>query len=293
MKIIQSYWSKPYNRASNGFYGGWYSKTFHYMSCALSCLKLSEFYTVELITDKRGKRLLVEEMGLPYKSVYDDLEYIDYPEDLWAVGKIVAYAKQNESFIHVDNDIFIWNSFSNDLVNSDLIAQSEEENHEYYEKFYDDISKFFDYIPQQILEHRENYSQQKNFSVNAGILGGNNVDFIKEYTNEAFIFIEKNLKNLNKLPDPSSFNLLFEQYLFYCIAQTNKEEIGYYFDTKMDSRYKELLSFWNVPNSCSYIHPLSNYKNYYIICEQITQRLWFEYPDYYKRIQELIKQNIL
>ena len=101
MKIIQSYWSKPYRRVNNGFYGGWYSKIFHYMSCAISCLKLSEFYPVELVTDKKGKRLLIDKLGLPYTSASDDLEYIDYPEDLWAAGKIVAYSKQNEPFIIV------------------------------------------------------------------------------------------------------------------------------------------------------------------------------------------------
>jgi len=290
MKIIQSYWSKPYDRVHNGFYGGWYSKTFHYMSCALSCLKLSEFYPVELITDKKGKRLLVDEIGLPYTFVSDDLEYIDYPEDLWAAGKIVAYSKQNEPFIHVDNDILIWNRFPANLINRDLIAQSKEENYNYYKDLYDDITHHFVYIPKQILEYQKKNPQQHK-AVNAGLLGGNDIGFFKEYSRTAFIFIEKNLNKLNMLNVPSSFNLFFEQYLFYCMAQNAEERICYYFDTKIDEEYKILVNFWNVPNNCNFIHPLASFKRYYIIGEQITQRLWFEYPEYYTRIHELIEQN--
>lgn len=289
MKIIQSYWSKPYDKMIGSCIGGWFNKTFHYMSCAFSCLKAAEFYPVELITDKKGKKILIDDIGLPYTSCDDSLDIIDYPIDLWAVGKLFAYNFQNEPFIHMDNDIYIWKPFPTEMINSPLISQSLEESYDFYKEIYTNILKYFEYIPSQILDYRK--KDTKFNAVNAGLLGGNNIQFIKEYVKEALCFIERNLNSLNKLKDPGSFNLIFEQYLFYCMAQNKKETIYYYLPEKMDSRFKELVSFWTVPNQNSYIHAIASYKKYYIICEQMTQRLWYEYPEYYKRIHQLINMK--
>ncbi len=72
MKIVHSYWSKPnliQKKASQNL-GGWTHRAFNYMSWALSCLKFKEFYpNIELVTDQKGKELLIDRLGLPYTSV--------------------------------------------------------------------------------------------------------------------------------------------------------------------------------------------------------------------------------
>src|ERR1700749_4013895 len=105
MKIVQSFWSAPYlfsKKESPGsrFNGGWPEKRFNYFSWALSCLQLSKFYTdVELITDSRGKDLLIDKMALPYTTVKVRLDELDrYDPGLWALGKILSYAQNDEPF---------------------------------------------------------------------------------------------------------------------------------------------------------------------------------------------------
>lgn len=109
MKIIQSLWSKP-----SLITGGWSEKTFYYMSWALSCLKLKEFYnSVELFTDKKGKEFLIDRLQLPYDKVnivLDDLN--EFNSRLWALGKIYTYSIQHEPFIHVDGDVYIYGKSS-------------------------------------------------------------------------------------------------------------------------------------------------------------------------------------
>ena len=129
MKIIHSYWSKPALYTGKGVkektFGGWPSKKYEYMSWALSCLSFKKFYpNIELITDAYGKKTLVDELQLPYTSVKIELDVLNkYPTQLWALGKLHAYSLQEEPFIHVDNDIFIWRKFDDEIENAHLIAQ--------------------------------------------------------------------------------------------------------------------------------------------------------------------------
>lgn len=292
MKIVQSYWSKPYDKSVAGNQmGGWCNKTFHYMSCALSCLKLSEFYPVELITDQKGRDILIDKIGLPFHWVKDDLHDLDYPTDLWAIAKISAYGLQTEPFLHVDNDVYIWSAFPEYVTESNLVVQSIEESYEHNRQYTEDIIKKFNYVPASILEQ-----QKTNFeidSINAGIIGGNNLSFIKDYSQEAIKFIEKNLPVLDKMSNIKGFNLIFEQCLFYSMAKQRNEAVSCLLNQKMNLEYRELVRFWNVPNVDTYIHAIASYKEHYIIGEQIAQRLWYEYPEYFYRIQRLIEKNAI
>lgn len=57
-------------------------------------------------------------------------------------------------------------------------------------------------------------------SYNAGIIGGNDLEFIAEYCRTAFNFIESNhLNDINSKDIHINNNILFEQILFY--AQSN------------------------------------------------------------------------
>ena len=101
MKIVQSFWTKPFLSGGKGMAGtrlngGWPEKKFNYFSWALSCLQLRKYYdNVQLVTDDLGKELLIEKMQLPYSSVTTDLNQLDkYNANLWALGKICAPGKR-------------------------------------------------------------------------------------------------------------------------------------------------------------------------------------------------------
>lgn len=261
------------------------------MSCALSCLKLAEHYPVELITDRRGKDIFMDKIGLPFQAVKDELENIDYPIDLWAIAKIITYGLQTEPFLHVDNDVYIWSEFPESIRRSNLAVQSIEENYAHNKLYTEDIINKFTYVPEVILEQRGNFLEIN--SINAGIIGGNNISFIHDYAREAIRFIEQNLNDLDALGNIKGFNLIFEQCLFYSMATRREEDITCLLNEKMNLEYRELVRFWDIPHVRTYIHAISSYKEHYVIGEQIAQRLWYEYPDYFYRIQRLIEKNAI
>lgn len=97
-------------------------------------------------------------------------------------------------------------------------------------------------------------------AVNAGILGGNNIAFIKEYTCVAFEYINKNAAKLLTV-NVDMFNVFFEQHLFYALAKEKNISIGCLFEEIIeDNQYKHLSEFHEAPYSKSYFHLLGHYK---------------------------------
>lgn len=291
MKILHSYWSKPYfNKESDK--GGWYHKKFHYMSCALSCLTFSKYYEVELVTDKAGKELFIDKLRLPYalvKVVLDDLN--DYPSYLWAIGKLYSYSIQNEPFIHVDNDIYVWGKLNTDIINAQLIAHNLEVAYPHNKEFFNDIMRNFSYVPQVLID---TFNLNNDVvEINAGVFGGHDIDFIKKYTDVGFKFVDRNLANIQKLERPGMFNIIYEQFLFYSMALKEKKHIKYLLDRPIDENFLGVTDFWETPQKTKYIHTVGMYKTWYMIGEQMAQRLWFEYPEYYNRIIDLYNNGQL
>lgn len=123
MKIIQTFWTGHSKIGDNPFdlKAGWLSCEYHWMSWALSCLQLKKFYSnIELITDSIGKKILIDTFNLPYSSVSTALENsLDkYPAELWSLAKIFSYSIQKEQFIHVDGDVFLWQSLDDKFENA-------------------------------------------------------------------------------------------------------------------------------------------------------------------------------
>jgi hypothetical protein len=295
MKIIQSYWTSPNFVEGKVPKSGWTHGIFEYMSWALSCLKWKQYYDrVELVTDNKGKELLIDKIQLPYTSVTTELndikKYIPY-NNLWAVGKIYAYHIQKEPFLHVDGDVFIWRRLPDYFQNSTLIAQQIEYQNEFHLGAYKEISQNLDYIPEII----KTYVNKKNRinQINAGIIGGNDMAFFKEYTCEAIKFIDNNLHKLNTLKTSSAFPCMFEQFLFYCIAHERKKDISYLLHKEnMEQNFKGLADFHLIPEA-SYIHLLGFYKEEFYNGEMIAHRLWHEFPVYYKRIVDLHSKGLI
>lgn len=286
MKIVQSYWSKPDIENTN-----WVEKKLHYFSWALSCLKLKQYYdNVELVTDQAGKELLIDQLQLPYDSVRVELDSLnEYDPLLWALGKIYAYRVQDEPFIHVDGDIFIWAKFPDGIESADLIAQHEEDSYEFSNVYYDGLLKAnLNSYPEAILKYRKDVTTNI-MQTNAGILGGNDIDFIQRYCKEAFRFVEENKVKALAVKHPGMFNTIFEQYLFYCMANVENKTIKYLFEEKIDCNFEEIVPFKDIPYSAQFIHVLGSHKRNIFFNQKIIQYLWYEFPEYYNRVSHFIQ----
>lgn len=283
MKIVQSYWSKPGNENCS-----WMNNEMHYFCWALSCLKLKQYYDhVELVTDRKGKEILIDRLGLPYDSVQvilDDLN--DYPRELWAIGKVYAYQAQSEPFIHVDGDICIWDRLPERIENASLLAQHEENGYEFGSAHFQSLlDAKISYFPREILDFRKE-NNHLLIESNAGILGGNNIDFMQAYCKEAFNFVDKSMNEALKVDHPGMFNTVFEQYLFHCMAYDRKEEITYLFEDPISSKFEELVQVTDVPYSSQFIHLLSFHKKPLLHNQKVMQHLWYEFPEHYERLKK-------
>ncbi len=292
MKIVQSLWSKPgqakgdFNRCS------WPDKKYNYISWALSVLQFKNFYDrIELVTDEAGYDLLIKKMQLPYTDVRIVLDRLNnYNPDIWALGKLYAYSIQDEPFIHADGDVYIWSRFQESLEQAPLLCQNIEKGEEYanwYAGVFFDIAQKFEYYPEAL--DKSIIKNDSVVAINAGILGGNNIDFFKHYTRHAFEFIDRNSSRLSQV-DLKVSNTIFEQFLFYALAEERGESITYY-NPNFVRYWNELADFTSVPGKVKYIHVIGKLKKEKHVVECLEYRLQRDFPDYYYRIIHLLKTN--
>ena len=297
MKIVQSLWSKPGEKPGAKHFPeinkcGWPDKKYNYISWALSCLQFRKYYDeVELVTDKAGCDLLVDRLGLPYTSVkvvLDDLN--DYHPHLFALGKIYAYSIQDKPFVHADGDVYIWEKLPPRLENAPLVCQTIEggiDYHNWYAGMFMEMAENFEYYP-DILD--ESISKHGAIvAVNAGIMGGNRIDFFQYYTKEAFRFVDTNTRHLSRI-NVKNYNLIFEQFLFHALAEEQNIEIRYY-NPGFIRFWNDISDFTTVPSRTKYIHTMGAIKKSRHTADGLEYQLQSQYPDDYFRLMKLLRTN--
>lgn len=289
MKILHTYWSKPScgnddNLLENRFDGGWFSMKYHCLSWALSCLKCKQFYEdVELYTDSIGKKLLIDMLQLPYSKVHvclDDINYI--PKQMWAMSKIYTYSLQQEPFIHIDGDVYLWDKFDRAVEAAPLIAQNLEQYNSYY-KFPIQYMKRKNFVLPDILKNI-NFENRSVCAVNAGTLGGNDISFFQEYTKLAFGIFHDNKKKFEH-KDSGRLNVVIEQLLFYQLAESRGMDMNFLL-RNINEDFSDLMEFILVPKEKKYIHLVGFAKRLGVACNMVERHLQLEFPEYYQFFQE-------
>ncbi|MGN6640289.1 MAG: DUF6734 family protein [Mucilaginibacter sp.] len=292
MKIIQSCWScnQPNLFESNA---GWHAPEYHLMSWALSCLQLKKFHgKVALYADSVSATTLADILKLPYDQVYCELDHLnDLNAGLWALPKIYAYSKQDYPFLHVDGDVFIWKPFDHELLKGDLIAQNIEIATDYYEGILDSLERNLLFFPPEMIAERKR--TDRIYAYNAGILGGHDLSFFKEYTTKAMEFVERNAPCFDRI-HVTDFNVFYEQYLFYCLVKEQHKTVNLLLpEVRGGNEYLGFADFSEVPHNKSFLHLLGSFKRNKLVCEQMAYRLRLDYPDYYYRIIAVFKNKKL
>lgn len=292
MKIVHSFWSKPFTSKGHTIEkinGGWRHPKYNLMSWALSCLSFKKFYDIELVTDSYGKRVLIDFLNLPYSSVKMELDSLNkYPESLWALGKLYSYSLQHEPFIHADGDVFIWERFPEKIENARLLGQNIDLNESIYEfgvKMLNDQG--ISLLPELI----DDYTTGKTYNAtNAGIIGGSETDFFKEFVDRAFWFIDKNLNKMNASIIGSSYALIYEQYLFSVLARKKNIRVEHLVSDKSEN-IMLFSDFFRKYNSAKYVHMLGRSKSKFRSCRELEMQLLVCFPEYYDLINSLFAKN--
>ena len=287
MKIIQSFWTGNQNDFTNSH--GWFNYKYNWISWILSSHQLIKFHKqVELYTDAFGYEILINKLQLPYTKVHVVLDEINhFHKDLWAVAKIKTFQLQTEPFLHVDGDVFVWESLTEKFKNSNLVVQNLEVTSTYYPDKWKEIRPNLIYIPDTVKNFK---CTTTDLVTNMGIIGGNNLNFITEYTHKSLEFVEKNKPIWSKIKD-YNFNIFFEQIFFYRLSKQKNEEISFLFNEcyKSDS-YKGFANFGDVPTK-KYLHLLGDYKRELNKCIQMESYTMRFYPESYSKLMKLINET--
>lgn len=278
MKFVQTVWFKE-NKTEINYSAGWLSLHFHLMSWALSSYQLSQFFSQKcLMTDEIGAEL-AQKLHLPYTQIQTDLETVKQQNALWVSNKLYTYSVQQQPFIHLDTDAYFFNNIDPQWLSAPLLAQNFEYDHENYCHAYNDVITHCPFIPDLIKKDQLG----RLTAVNAGVMGGTNWLFFKEFAQFVEEFLIRNEAHLAKC-HYDHLNVFVEQYLFKQFADAKGIPVSYIspkeFGPPCDYKMTE---FAKLPLDCQYIH-ITNYKQNPAVCEQMAQRLWLESPELHERV---------
>jgi hypothetical protein len=256
----------------------------------LSCHQLRKFYDqVELYTDEFGYDILINKLKLPYTKVHVVLDVLnEIPNDLWAMAKIYTYSLQDEPFLHVDGDVFIFEPFPEALMKSGLITQNREITTNYYREMWDKITPNLDYLPKEMEDFHNGTS---NLAHNMGIFGGNDIQFLKEYTNKSLDFVYKNREIWEKI-NLFNFNVFFEQVLFYECTKIENKEVGILIHEDIgDNEYQGFANFDLVPHEKTYLHLLGIFKQNDWVGLKMEQFCLYHNPEFFKLLKNIVPEK--
>lgn len=293
MKIIQSLWTKPalnnQEYENSRMYGGWINYKYFIMSTCLSCLTARRYYKqVELYTDNYGYNLFIDQLDLPYSYANQMLNELDSENSrLWVLGKLKTIEIQQEPFIHMDNDIYLWQKLHSSSKSKFLLAQNLLTVPLPYLRSLKEIHDNFQFIPNCL----KITPTSNDTLANIGILGGNNNEFFKEYCNTAFQLLSKNKDKLN-LINLGIFNQILDEYLFICLAREKGLTVKYQIEDKFEQDpMQAVLRFNLVPFLDKYIHLVGIAKKNKLACEQLELRLKYEFPKVHEKALAFIRDT--
>ena len=293
MKLLQSYFNNNITPDDINYSGGYLSAIVNWLSMAYSCLLLKRnnpdkqlfFYGNETIV-----RLFESMFQLPYdeyKVVECTGEYADW---FYCWPKIVTYQKQSEPFIHIDTDVFMWKPIPKRLLQASLVAQHRERDSNFYMEVYKQIGNDCIQLPQYL----EGCNDGKYInSYNAGLLGGNDIDFFKSYVDEILKFLDINKGKFLQSDRKFLYNVVFEQWLFYGLARKKNKNVSTFykdvitdFDMEKAKVPQQLLSLEDL----DYLHVMEYKDN--IRCNRfIAYQMQAEFPQEYERILSVCRKN--
>jgi hypothetical protein len=218
MRAVWSFWSRPFAAFKGRI---WREPQHHLLAWGLSLRLARKHYPdTLLVTDKAGKRLLVDDLGLSFGAVSTDLEALrDVDIGWWALGKLYAYSIQDRPFIHIDTDVFLWKPLPPSVAVAPVFAQCPE-HHPPLDEWCgpQDIEAAFARHDSPLPKEWEWWRSQGHNGFreeNCGIVGGNHVEFLRYYARLALNLVRDPAHRAAwaELPDKAGYNMIVEQFM--------------------------------------------------------------------------------
>ena len=107
-KAVYTHYSQPYGSDIRKSQTHWLFPYLEFLILAYSSAKSKKFFgSTVLVTDNYGKKLIIDNLKIPFDEVIVELDECENRKRFWASGKIYGYTKaikEFEPFVHFDND---------------------------------------------------------------------------------------------------------------------------------------------------------------------------------------------
>jgi hypothetical protein len=295
MRAVWSFWSKPFESHYHRF---WFSATHHFYAWVLSVETARRHYPrTALHTDDAGARLLVDKLGLKFEQVFTSLNALsDHDPDWWTLGKIHTYRAQTEPFVHIDDDVFLWEPLPAEAESASVFAQSPElfsDGVWYYhpEEFEAPVAMCpGGWLPEEWRWYRSAGVAQRGDCT--GVFGGHRVDFIQHYASQALNLVEHpgNQPAWMSMQNRRYNGVVLEQYLLSACVEYHARrpdspyrgiEMKYVFGSSEEAFNPKLSS------RIGYTHLMGPAKRHHANAERLERRVKRDYPAHYERCMNL------
>jgi hypothetical protein len=250
-----------------------------------------------LITDRPGKALLVDQLGLPFVQVSTELDRLeDVDPGWWALGKLVAYGMQDRPFVHIDSDVFLWKPLPGPIAAAPVFAQFPEYWPDANSNGLGDVERAFaqDGVALPIeWEWVRSRGEPAFREENCGILGGSDLEFLRYYSRTAIDLVQdpKNAPPWSRLPDKSGTMILIEQFwLSACLEFHRFHPSSPYRGVKI----RHLFPTWEQasnPNQAAlmgFTHLMGGAKSHPAVGRRLEERVRREDPVYFRRCERVL-----
>jgi hypothetical protein len=281
MRAVWSFWSKPFWAHKGRI---WREPRHHLLAWGLS-LKLARrhFAETQLVTDAPGKAMLIDRLGLEFDDVRMDLDGLrDADPGWWALGKLTAYGLQQEPFVHLDTDVFLWKALPPALTSAPVLTQCPEVHS------WDDpwcapsqVETLFE-RHQLSLPVEWDWASSVNTHTfreeNCGIIGGNQVDFLRHYAQTAIRLIQDPAHRAAwaEVTEKGALIIILEQYLLAaCLEYHRIDPRSPYRGVTVRHLFPSWSEAYNPHASArvGYTHLLGEAKSHPVVMARLEQRV--------------------
>jgi hypothetical protein len=295
MRAVWSFWSRPFH----SYYGNiWCKPLHHLLAWGLSLQTASRHYPdTVLVTDRPGKTLLVDQLGLPFSEVSTELERLrDVDSGWWALGKLVAYSIQDQPFVHLDSDVFLWKRLPVHLLDSPVFTQNPEgfhDNDPHYRP--QDIEWAFGEEALKLpLEWEWARSNRSHYPAeNCGILGASHVEFLRYYARTAvdLVLRPENALAWSRLKDKRAYSVVLEQFfLSACVDFHGLQPASPYQGVRIGHLFPAGKNAFD-PNDAArvgFTHLIGGAKSHPAVGRRLEERVRRENPAHLRRCEQVL-----
>jgi len=272
MNIVMSMWTKPCIDNKKHGYGS-VEDMINSLIVSVNVAK-KHYNEIHFYTDKIGYEWITPHLHLlPFTKIDVCLNEIDWLDDnYWSLSKLYVYQKQTEPFIHIDNDVFLWDRFPDVLMEKDFFFQEVENFYGVHFEFYKHGLRLYSKsIPKEI--------EVLGAAFNCGVFAcitPKAVNLMKKYYEYGYQFVKNTNQIVTLSVEPESQRwlgtVIIEQVFIYSLVVGNPEFTWDVFLTQFDGGKWAPKMIYNF----RYSHMVAHNKRNPIITNKIKERVFLK-----------------